>query len=180
VARARAAALVQLSLPGAAFVYNGDELGLSNVELPEWALQDPQWVRSGHTQPARDRARVPMPWEGDEPPFGFSSSSGSWLPMPYEWAPLTVEAQLEDADSMLSLYRQAIELRKKHAAFAGGELEWFGAPAGCFAYRRKGGGLICALNTTSAPVPLPPGEVLLSSDPLIDRQLPPDTAAWLV
>jgi alpha-glucosidase len=121
-----------------------------------------------------------MPWEGDEPPFGFSSGSESWLPMPYEWAPLTVEAQLEDADSMLSLYRQAIELRKKHAAFAGGELEWFGAPAGCFAYRRKGGGLICALNTTSAPVPLPPGEVLLSSDPLIDRQLPPDTAAWLV
>jgi alpha-glucosidase len=180
VRRARAMALVELALPGVVYLYNGEELGLANVELPEWALQDPQWVRSGHTQPARDRARVPMPWEGDEPPFGFSSGSESWLPMPYEWAPLTVEAQLEDADSMLSLYRQAIELRKKHAAFAGGELEWFGAPAGCFAYRRKGGGLICALNTTSAPVPLPPGEVLLSSDPLIDRQLPPDTAAWLV
>jgi len=179
VRRARAMTLVELGLPGVVYLYNGEELGLPNVELPEWALQDPQWASSGHTQPARDRCRVPMPWEGTEPPFGFSSGSGSWLPMPYEWAPLTVEAQLEDADSVLSLYRQAIELRKAHPAFTG-PLEWFGAPAGCFAYRRKGGGLICALNTTSAPVPLPPGEPLLSSGPLVDRHLPPDTAAWLV
>lgn len=180
VRRARAMALVELALPGVVYLYNGEELGLPNVELPEWALQDPQWVRSGHTQAPRDRCRVPLPWEGTEPPFGFTTGTESWLPMPYEWAALTVEAQLEDADSMLSLYRQAIELRKSHSAFSGGALEWFGAPAGCFAYRRQGGGLICALNTTSAPVPLPPGELLLTSGPLADRNLPPDTAAWLV
>lgn len=179
--RARAMALVELGLPGVVYLYNGEELGLPDVELPEWALQDPQWKRSGHTQPARDRCRVPMPWEGSEPPFGFSPGTRAWLPMPFEWASLTVEAQLEDPNSMLCLYRLAIELRKTHAAFTGGTLEWFGAPAGCFAYRRKEGGLVCALNTTSAPVPLPPGELLLASGLLVDTtHLPPDTAAWLV
>jgi alpha-glucosidase len=178
--RARAMALVELGLPGVVYVYNGEELGLPSVELPEWALQDPQWESSGRTKPPRDPSRVPLPWEGSEPPFGFSPGSESWLPMPHEWAGLTVEAQLEDAGSMLSLYRQAIELRKTHPAFAGGALEWFGAPAGCFAYRRKTGGLVCALNTTSAPVPLPPGELLLASAALVDNQLPPDAAAWLV
>jgi alpha-glucosidase len=81
---------------------------------------------------------------------------------------------------MLSLYRQAIELRKTHPAFTGETVEWYGAPPGCFAYRRRPGGLVCALNTTSAPVPLPPGEPLLSSAPLAGNQLPPDSAAWLV
>ncbi|HEX2131670.1 MAG TPA: glycoside hydrolase family 13 protein [Actinophytocola sp.] len=178
--RARAMALVELALPGVVFVYNGEELGLPNVDLPDWALQDPKWTRSGHTDRGRDLCRVPLPWEGDEPPFGFSSAERTWLPMPAEWAGLTVERQLEDADSTLSLYRQALELRKTHEAFAGDALEWYGAPEGCFAYRRKGGGLVCALNTSAAPVPLPPGEVLLSSGPLEDGYLPPDTAAWLV
>jgi alpha-glucosidase len=100
--------------------------------------------------------------------------------MPNEWTGLTVEAQLEDEGSMLSLYRQAIELRKTNPGFAGTEVEWYGAPPGCFAFRRKGGGLICALNTSPAPVPVPPGEVLLASHPLIDGQLPPDAAVWLV
>jgi alpha-glucosidase len=180
VRRARAMTLVELALPGVVYLYNGEELGLPNAELPDWAMQDPQWERSNHTLPSRDVCRVPMPWEGSAPPFGFSAAGYSWLPMPPEWAPLTVEAQLEDEGSTLSLYRQAIELRQTHGAFAGAELEWYGAPPGCFAYRRKGGGLICALNTSAAPVPLPPGEVLLSSGPLDGHTLPPDTAAWLV
>jgi alpha-glucosidase len=178
--RARAMTLVELALPGAVYLYNGEELGLPTVELPEWALQDPIWERSGHRERGRDGSRIPVPWEGTEPPYGFSSGADTWLPMPLEWAPLTVEAQLEDENSMLSLYRHAVELRKTHASFAGTEIEWYGAPAGCFAFRRKGGGLICALNTSSAPVPVPPGEVLLASRPLVDGQLPPDAAVWLV
>ena len=178
--RARAMALVELALPGAVYVYNGEELGLPNVELPDWALQDPKYFRSGGEVRGRDGCRVPMPWEGAAPPFGFSPGTSTWLPMPQEWARLTVEHQLEDADSTLSLYREAIELRKSHAAFTGSELEWYGAPSGCFAYRRKGGGLTCVLNTSEAAVPLPPGDVLLASGPLADRHLPPDTAAWLV
>jgi alpha-glucosidase len=172
--------LVELALPGAVYLYNGEELGLPTVELPEWALQDPTWERSGHQSRGRDGSRIPVPWEGTEPPYGFSSGASTWLPMPLEWASLTVEAQLEDEDSMLSLYRHAVEIRKTHAAFAGTEVEWYGAPPGCFAFRRKGGGLICALNTSPAPVPVPPGEVLLASHPLIEGQLPPDAAVWLV
>ncbi|GAA3887334.1 glycoside hydrolase family 13 protein [Saccharothrix violaceirubra] len=180
VRRARAMALVQLALPGVVFLYNGEELGLPNVELPDWALQDPIWVRSGHTERGRDGCRVPFPWEGSAPPFGFSEHPGTWLPQPNEWVALTAESQLEDPGSMLSLHRHALELRKTHPAISGDELEWYGAPPGCFAFRRKGGGLICALNTSGGPVPLPPGEVLLSSGPMDGDRLPPDTAVWLV
>ncbi|MFD4676203.1 glycoside hydrolase family 13 protein [Lentzea sp. NPDC058450] len=178
--RARAMTLVELALPGVIYLYNGEELGLPNVELPDWALQDPTWERSGHTERGRDGCRVPIPWEGTTPPFGFSTAVNTWLPQPNEWDHLTAEAQLEDPGSMLSLYREALEHRKSHASFAGTELEWYGAPAGCFAFRRKGGGLICALNTSGASVPLPPGQVLLSSGPMDGDQLPPDTAVWLV
>jgi alpha-glucosidase len=178
--RARAMTLVELALPGVIYLYNGEELGLPNVELPDWALQDPVWTRSGHTERGRDGSRVPMPWEGEHPPFGFSTAEATWLPMPNEWSPMTVETQLEDPDSTLSLYRRAIELRKTHPAFEGDEIEWYGAPPGCFAFRRKGGNLICALNTSGALVPLPPGEVLLSSAPLEGGHLPTDAAAWLM
>jgi alpha-glucosidase len=179
--RARAMALVELGLPGVVYLYNGEELGLPDVDLPDWALQDPKFLRSGGQDRGRDGCRVPLPWEGDEPPFGFSPGTGdTWLPMPPEWSKLTVERQLEDADSTLSLYREAIELRKTHEAFTGTDLEWYGAPAGCFAYRRKGGGLVCVLNASESPVPLPPGDVLLASGPLTDHRLPPNTAAWLV
>jgi alpha-glucosidase len=178
--RARAMALVELALPGVVYLYNGEELGLPDVELPEWALQDPIWLRSGRTLRGRDGCRVPLPWEGDTPPFGFSQAVTTWLPQPNEWAGLTAESQLEDPESMLSFYRHALELRKSQPAFDGDELEWYGAPPGCFAFRRKGGGLICALNTSGGPVPLPPGEILLASGPMDGNQLPPDTAVWLV
>ncbi|MFL6125527.1 alpha-amylase family glycosyl hydrolase [Actinophytocola sp.] len=170
--RARAMALVELGLPGVVYLYNGEELGLPTVPLPEWALP--------HRADGREGSRVPLPWQGTEPPFGFSSGASAWLPVPPEWAKLTVERQLEDADSTLSLYRQAVELRKTNPAFTGAELEWYGAPAGCFAYRRKGGGLICVLNGSETAVSLPAGEIILASGSLNDRHLPPNTAAWLV
>jgi alpha-glucosidase len=181
LARARAMALVQLALPGPGYLYNGDELGLPNVELPDWALQDPVWQRSGRTQRGRDGCRVPLPWEGRASPYGFSGIPGTWLPMPGDWADRTVEAQLEDPDSTLSLYRRALELRREHKAFTGTELEWYGAPRGCLAFRRKGGGLICGLNTSDAQVSIPPGQLLLSSGPLPPggEALPPNTAVWL-
>ena len=178
-ARARAMILLELALPGAVFVYNGAELGLPNADLPDSALQDPVWERSDRTERGRDGCRVPLPWEGSTPPFGFSTSDDTWLPMPAEWASLTVEEQLEDVDSMLSLYRSAFELRALRPEFAGPGLDWYGSPPGCLAFRRRGG-LICALNATDVPIPLPPGELLMASAPVVDGQLPPDAAAWLV
>jgi alpha-glucosidase len=180
--RARAMALVQLALPGPAYLYNGDELGLPNVELPDWALQDPVWRRSGRTERGRDGCRVPLPWEGDTPPYGFTSTPGTWLPMPSGWADRTVAAQLEDPSSTLSLYRQALQLRREHQTFAGTELLWYDAPPGCFAFLRKEGGLVCALNASEVQVPLPNGQLLLASGPLSagGDALPPDTAVWFV
>jgi alpha-glucosidase len=178
LARARAMSLVELALPGVVYLYNGEELGLPDVELPDEALQDPVWERSGRTRRGRDRCRVPMPWEGAAPGYGFTTGD-PWLPMPPEYGRLVAADQLEDTGSTLSLVRRAVELRKSHPGFTGEELEWFGAPDGCLAFRRVGTTLVCALNTSTEPVPLPPGEVLLASGPLDDGQLPPDTAAWL-
>ncbi|MCM6777675.1 glycoside hydrolase family 13 protein [Nocardia sp. CDC159] len=180
VDRARAMILLELALPGAVFIYNGAELGLPNVDdLPEEVLQDPVWERSGHTERGRDGCRVPIPWEGDRPPFGFTTGPNSWLPIPPQWAELTVEAQLERLNSTLSLYRMALELRSVRPEFTGTSLDWYGSPPGCLAFR-TGGGLICALNATDGPIPLPPGEVLLASAPIEGRQLPANAAAWLV
>ncbi|QWF83462.1 glycoside hydrolase family 13 protein [Amycolatopsis sp. CA-230715] len=179
VRRARAMALVELALPGAVYLYNGEELGLPNVDIPIEAMADPR-ARTSGPQHSRDGARVPLPWEGDAPPFGFSRNEKTWLPMPPEWSALTVEAQLEDTASTLSLYREALELRHEHPAFTGHELRWYGAPAGCFAFRREPGGLVCALNTSATPIALPPGELVLASEELVDGKLPPDAAAWLV
>jgi alpha-glucosidase len=162
-ARARAMAVVLMALPGVVGFDNGEELG----------LPDPDVV-------GQYAVRGPFLWEGAQPPFGFSSAPGPWSPLTSDWAPLTVEAQLEDEHSTLSLYRRAIEIRKEHPAMRGNRIEWYGAPSGCLAFRRSGGNLVCALNTSSGAVPLPTGEVLLSSSPLVDGRLPRDSAVWLV
>ena len=175
VARARAMALVQLALPGAVYLYNGDELGLPDAELAEEARRDAVW---GHGEDGRDGCRVPLPWEADEPACGFTTGT-PWLPVPEVYAPLSAASQLEDTGSTLSLYRRALELRREHPGFAAAGLEWFGAPEGCLAFRRAGTTLVCALNTSPEPVPLPPGDALVTSGPLADGLLPPDTAAWL-
>lgn len=179
LARAKAMALVMLALPGAVFVYNGEELGLPNVELPDEALRDPVWERSGHTRRGRDGSRIPMPWEGDAPPFGFSTNPDTWLPIPPEWAALTVEKQLADSDSTLAFFRRAFELCSRHAGFDGASVEWLDSPTDSLVFHRSGG-LVCVLNTGSRPIPLPEGRVLLASAEVSDGALPPDAAAWLV
>ncbi|WP_209308872.1 glycoside hydrolase family 13 protein [Blastococcus sp. CT_GayMR16] len=176
--RARAAALLQLALPGAVYLYNGDELGMPDVDLPDEALQDPIWERSGHAERGRDACRVPMPWSGTEPSYGFSSRADTWLPMPEGWAALTAAGQAADATSIQSLYRAALALRTTSPLFGGEALDWLPAPDGCLAFRRPGG-LVCLVNVSGAPVPLPEGQVLLASADLGDGTLPDDTAVWL-
>ncbi|CAJ1501205.1 alpha-amylase family glycosyl hydrolase [[Mycobacterium] holstebronense] len=176
--RARAMALVLLALPGAVFVYNGQELGLPNVELPDSALQDPVWERSGHTERGRDGCRVPLPWSGDAPAFGFSDNPDTWLPMPPAWAQLTVDRQRSDHSSTLSLYRQALEIRRSSTELTGSQVDWLDALPGMLIFRR--GGLVCALNAGDLPVDLPEGQLILASAPATGGVLPPNTAAWLV
>jgi alpha-glucosidase len=177
LARARAAALVQLSLPGAVYVYNGDELGLANVDLPDGALQDPTWERSGHTERGRDGERVPLPWSGTRPPYGFSTTPDTWLPMPDDWAASTAQAQERDHGSTLWLYRRALKLRRNLPDLTADELAWLDAPAGCLAYRR--GDVTVLLNAADAAVALPAGDELLASGELDGDKLPADTAVWV-
>lgn len=167
-AGARAMALVALALPGVVCLDGGEELGLPDVAPRE---SSPTAARPG---------RRPMPWEGSGPAFGFTDAARTAPPAPPSWQHLTVEVQLEDAASTLSLYRQALDIRRTHHVFHGAALEWYGAPEGCLAFRRDGEGLTCALNTSEHPVPLPPGEILLSSAETTGDHLPANTAVWLV
>jgi alpha-glucosidase len=152
---------------------------MPDVDLPDEALQDPIWERSGHTERGRDACRIPVPWSGTEPSYGFSSRSDTWLPMPEGWEPMTAAAQETDPHSIQSLYRAALALRASSSAFAGEDLTWLPAPEGCLAFRRPGG-LVCLVNLSGAPVPLPEGRVLLASAGLGDGTLPQDSAVWLV
>jgi alpha-glucosidase len=181
--RARAAALLMFALPGSAYVYQGDELGLWEVEdLPEAVLQDPTWRRSGHTERGRDGCRVPLPWSGAAAPFGFSPAGAAeepWLPQPADFAGVTVAAQETDAGSMLALYREALALRHSQPALGGGELTWRPAEPGVLAFDRDPG-FTCVVNLSDGPVALPHGaRVLLSSVQLVDGRLPVDAAVWL-
>ncbi len=181
--RARAAALLMFALPGSAYVYQGDELGLWEVEdLPEEVLQDPTWRRSGHTDRGRDGCRVPIPWSEGDAAFGFSpegATAAPWLPQPADFAAVTVAAQEADPDSMLALYRSALGLRRTHPALGAGGLSWRPAEPGVLAFDRDPG-LTCVVNLSDGEVALPRGaRVLLSSAPLDGGRLPVDAAVWL-
>ncbi len=173
-ARARAATLVSLALPGSAYLYQGEELGLEDVDVAPEHRQDPSWFRTG--KPGRDGCRVPMPWAGDRPPYEFGPGSAQpWIPQPLTWAPLTVAAQEDDPESMLSFYRRALATRREHVAGLGYDVA-VQVTDDVLTLRR--GPLTVMLNCGSAAVSLEPGERVIASGPVDDR-LPPDTAVWL-
>ncbi|MCC5034696.1 glycoside hydrolase family 13 protein [Streptomyces sp. WAC 00631] len=189
--RARAAVLLMLALPGSAYVYQGEELGLPEVtDLPDEVRQDPSFFKENGQEGLRDGCRVPIPWSGTEAPYGFGPEPGgpSWLPQPDVWAKYSVEAQTGDPTSTLELYRAAIALRREHPALgAGHAVEWLDAPEGVLAFRRTpaegaggaGGGaagrasdgaFVCTVNTTGEPVRVPvPGRMLLASEGAVAR-----------
>ncbi|GAA1087091.1 glycoside hydrolase family 13 protein [Nocardiopsis composta] len=186
--RARAAALLTLGLPGSAYLYQGEELGLPEVaDLPEEALQDPTWERSGRTERGRDGCRVPLPWAGSAAPYGFGpEGSRPWLPVPEAWAGLGRAEQREDPGSVLALYTEALRIRREVAARAPAMdgLEWQDAPEGVIRFRR-GAGFGCAVNLSAREAELPGVDrVLLASGALAERDgavlLPADTAVWFV
>ncbi|SDG24052.1 alpha-glucosidase [Lentzea fradiae] len=163
--RARAAIMLTAALPGGVYVYQGEELGLWEVEdLPDELREDPVWHRSGFTDRGRDGCRVPLPWSAQDGP--------SWLPQPENWQDFSVAAQTDDPGSMLSLYRRVFELRRGIA----GDLEWLDLGEDVLAFKR--GGLTCVVNLSDEPIGLP-STPALSSVPLVDGKLPSDAAAWI-
>ena len=191
--RARAAALLTMALPGSMYVYQGEELGLPEVEdIPDDRRQDPMWHRSGGRDPGRDGCRIPMPWSGDEPPYGFSgpgpngSAAGRpWLDPPAGWAHLTVAAQAGDPDSMLALYREGLRLRRSTPwGRAEAELTWAPATGASRADSTlsfaRGERFSCLVNFGPEPVALPADAcVLIASGELEGGAVPQDTTVWL-
>ncbi|MEU7896400.1 alpha-amylase family glycosyl hydrolase [Nonomuraea sp. NPDC049152] len=180
LARAKAALLVMLALPGSAYLYQGEELGLPEVkEIPPEARQDPIFFQSEGKLPGRDGCRVPIPWSGDAAPYGFSPDGvAPWLPQPPAFKELSVAAQAGDSDSTLEFYRRALARRRDLVRSVPYELSWLESPEGALFFAR--GPLTCVINYGTDPVRLPPhGRVLLSSAALTGDVLPPDTAAWL-
>ncbi|WP_434588736.1 glycoside hydrolase family 13 protein [Streptomyces sp. A5-4] len=179
--RARAAALLMLALPGSTYIYQGEELGLPEVtDLPDEARQDPSFFRSDGQEGLRDGCRVPLPWSGDQSPYGFGSG-GSWLPQPDGFKGLTVEAQTGDPRSTLELYRAALALRRELPGLGDGPMSWLPAPDGVLILGRPG--VVCTLNTTGHAVETAtPGRLLIASAaPTVagaTTALSADSCAW--
>ncbi|MET8825970.1 glycoside hydrolase family 13 protein [Streptomyces sp. NPDC004610] len=181
-ARARAAALLMLALPGAAYIYQGEELGLPEVDdLPDESITDPIFRRTGSRARIRDGCRVPLPWSGQASPFGFTSGAGAakpWLPQPDYFAEYATDRALADTSSFWHLYRDGLQLRAALPQLGEGALRWIDRQPGVLAFER-GDGLVCAVNFTTAPVAAPvSGTPLLSSGPCPAGVLPGSTAAW--
>lgn len=176
--RARAATTVMLALPGSAYLYQGEELGLPEViHLPDDSRQDPTWFRTDGERYGRDGCRVPIPWSGDAPAYGFSPSGASWLPQPEEWATLARSAQEDHPESTLWLYRTLLATRRAHELGAGA-LEWLtGYGDDVVAFRN--GDVTVIANLGTGPVTLPAGTLLVSSEEFDGPHLPADTAVWL-
>ncbi|WFE48681.1 glycoside hydrolase family 13 protein [Verrucosispora sp. WMMD1129] len=175
--RARAATLLMLALPGSAYLYQGEELGLpEHTTLPDEARQDPTWERSGHTQRGRDGCRVPIPWEADAPSYGFGPTDASWLPQPPVWAEYALDRQRGVPGSTYELYREALQLRRAYG-LGRGTLEWLSSTDEVLTFRN--GDLVVSTNFGAA-APVPVGEVVHSSAPLNeDGSLPTDVTVWV-
>jgi len=184
--RARAATALMLALPGGAYLYQGEELGLPEViDIPDSARQDPTWFRTKGRKYGRDGCRVPIPWEASAPAYGFSPSGASWLPQPAEWSALARDVQAGDPASTLSLYERALRERKARGLGAG-SVDWlpeFRRSGTVVAFRNRAVTVVANLGRRS--VTLPEGRILLESAPTYigangRRMLPSDATAWLL
>jgi len=176
--RARAATLLMLALPGSAYLYQGEELGLHEVaDIPPEVIQDPAYARSGGKEKGRDGCRVPLPWTSHGPSFGFGTGLAH-LPQPAWFGPLSADAQDADPESTLAMYRRALSLRR--SLLAAEELEWAQDARPNVVHFRRPGGWQSVTNFGDEPVALPPGTIVLSSAPIAGDELPANTTAWLV
>ncbi|MEN3308242.1 MAG: alpha-glucosidase [Micromonosporaceae bacterium] len=181
--RARAAVLLLLALPGSAYIYQGEELGLFEVEdIPDELRQDPMFHQGNGENLGRDGCRIPMPWSGEAPPFGFSppgATAPPWLPQPASWSAYTVAREQGDPESMLELYRRALHLRRAEPSLGDGPLRWLPAEPDALSFAR-GDGFACVVNLSGREVALPAHrDIILSSGPATGDRLGIDTAVWL-
>ncbi len=180
--RALAATLLMLALPGGAYLYQGEELGLEEVlDIPADLRQDPIFARTRGERAGRDGCRVPLPWSGEAAPFGFGPAGTPWLPQPSTWSELSAESEALDPSSTLSFYRAALRARRANPALGDGPIRWLSAAAGVLAFAR-GDDFICVINYNDEAVELPAAvlgaTLILSSGADAAGVLAADTAAW--
>lgn len=181
--RALAATALELALPGGAYLYQGEELGLpDHTTMPDEARQDPTWERSEHTEAGRDGCRVPMPWVKDAPSFGFGPSEATWLPQPEVYGDLAVDQQDGVAGSTLEFYRRM--LRERHARELGsGSLTWVEGAGDddvvAFVNSRDGHEDLWVVTNFGEPVALPDDAfVVLSSGDADSLTVERDVTVW--
>jgi alpha-glucosidase len=175
--RARAATLLMLALPGSAYLYQGEELGLPEViDIPDHQRQDPTFRRTAGQRYGRDGCRVPLPWDADAPAYGFSPTGASWLPQPQDWGLLAAQSQRAVSESTLEMYRRALQVRKRHHLGAA-SLAWDEVNSGLLSF--SVGDVTVISNFSDRTVPMPTGSVLITSSPAIEV-LEPDTTAWVI
>jgi alpha-glucosidase len=184
--RARAATTLMLGLPGAAYLYQGEELGLPDAtDLPDEVRQDPAFLRTNGEHTGRDGCRIPFPWSASGPSMGFGPTEHTWLPQPAVYRDLAVDRQEGVPGSTLELYRRLLELRRAYA-LGSGSLRWLETYADVpdvVAFRSKGSDradVSVLVNLGAADVSLPTGaQVLVASEDLPgDGTVPTDTAVW--
>jgi len=179
--------LLSLALPGSAYLYQGEELGLPEVlDLPDEARQDPTWFRTQGQVVGRDGCRVPLPWVADAPSYGFTTGT-PWLPQPTDWAALAVDTQEADEHSTLHLYRRALRVRKDSPVLGDGELVWVeSGHDDVLALERPGDrAMVVVLNTGDGDrVVDVDGDVLVSTGAVTRGPgglvVAPDTCAWIL
>jgi alpha-glucosidase len=177
IARANAAMMLTLALPGSVYLYQGEELGLPEVQdLPDEARQDPIWDRSQHAEHGRDGSRVPLPWASAEPAFGFSAGT-PWLPQPAWFADFAVDRQESDHDAVLSLYRRALQVRRGIDQTA--PLDWLATGRDdVLAFRRGAFVNVTVFGGQPFKPPTSWGNPVLNSRADAEAGLPPATSAW--
>jgi alpha-glucosidase len=183
--RGRAASMIMLSLPGSAYLYQGEELGLpEHTTLPDETRQDPSWFRHDGSVAGRDGCRVPLPWHADRPGYGFSPTGASWLPQPASFGRYAADLQEGDPGSTLELYRTALRIRAERGLGTGELVSWDGSDDAVLVLRLRGGTgeeVVVMTNFGPEPVELPgDATVLLASGPLDGAgRLPTDVTVWL-
>ena len=185
--QARALAIFVLALPGSCYIFAGQELGLPDGEIPDESRQDPIYFRTNGLQKGRDGARVPLPWSGDEAPFGFTTGQ-PWLPMSDQWSGLTVEKQSLDPKSTLNLYRAALKLRADLLTTMG-PITWLQSPvhglkeSSLLGFKRGDISIYMNLSTTAIDIEVS-GKLLIVSTGTVDGRdgkitIPGSSTIWL-
>ncbi|MDN5765227.1 MAG: glycoside hydrolase family 13 protein [Humibacillus sp.] len=181
--RARAATALMLALPGGAYLYQGEELGLpDSTDLPHRLRQDPTFARTDGAEIGRDGCRVPLPWVSGAPGLGFGPSAATWLPQPASYDGYAVDRQDGVAGSTLELYRSLLAARRDLSLGTASLtfVEGYSGDVVAFVSDAEARDRVLVVtNLGAVPVALPPGsEVIVASGPLVDAGVPTDTTVW--